>query len=166
LHYRVSALSVPVIRQSEGYLSAQPLNIDFSQLGPLAALDALEAGINAITPVVAIVQGKSSGVQFTSVAGTGISLTAAPSVMYALSLYLESDGSGASGHTISFTFSWTSPVEARSQSVTLPLDTASVVVETFPLLCAANTAITGVFSYGGGATDDPFTYSLRIVQMP
>ena len=87
--------------------------------------------------------------------------------MYAVSLYAETTGTAGSGHTVVANLIWTSPVGAHQQSVTLHLDGGiSVVVETFPILCAARTPITMTFTYGGGATNDPYTYSVRIVEMP
>jgi hypothetical protein len=50
--------------------------------------------------------------------------------------------------------------------LTLPLDTPNVIMETYPILVLGGTAITTTGAYGGGATNDPYTLSERIVEMP
>ena len=112
-----------------------------------------------------IIQGSATGVNVTT--NSTVTITAAAQVMYAVSLYAETTGTAGSGHTVVANLIWTSPVGAHQQPVTLHLDGGiSVVVETFPILCAAGTPISMTFTYGGGATNDPYTYSVRIVEMP
>ena len=114
---------------------------------------------------VPIIQKAGDGTNVTSAAT--VTLTATSSVMYAVSLNMETAGGASSGHTVVATLAWTSPIEGHSQSVTLHLDEGvNLVVETFPILCAANTPISMSFAYGGGAISDPYTYSVRIVEMP
>jgi len=63
--------------------------------------------------------------------------------------YIAADGSGA-----------------QAIVVTLPLDIANVVMETYPILVLGGTTISAVGAYAGGAVNDPFTASVRLVEMP
>jgi hypothetical protein len=112
-----------------------------------------------------VIQATAEAVNQTS--PTNISIVAAKQVMYAVSLNMETTGTAASGHTVVATLNWTSPLNKHSQPFTLRLDQGILVaVETFPIFCAASTPISVTFSYGGGATNDPYAFSLRIVEMP
>ena len=100
-----------------------------------------------------------------------LTITAPTTIMYAVSISLESIGIGGTGHLIDATLSWTSPsggVGGTSHTIdlTLPLDSAQLVMETYPILTLANTSITMACTYAGGATDDEYTVSIRLVQMP
>jgi|SRR5271166_1845164 len=122
-----------------------------------------------------VVQVGSVTIPVIQVSKTGINVTAAASAsftptiacMLAVSISMETTGLAAGGHTIVATLTWTSPVESHTQTETLALDGGnSIVVETFPILVTAGSTCTVAFSYGGGATNDPYTYAVRIVQMP
>src|ERR1700677_4271749 len=98
-----------------------------------------------------------------------VTIKALTTVMYAVSISLESVGNAASGHTVLATLSWTSPTGtgiAHTIDLTLPLDDQQLVMETYPILTLANTSITMATSYSGGAVNDPYTVSIRLVQMP
>jgi hypothetical protein len=100
-----------------------------------------------------------------------LTITAPTTIMYAVSISLESIGIGGTGHLIDATLSWTSPSggsngTAHAIDLTLPLDSAQLVMETYPILTLANTSITMACTYAGGATDDEYTVSIRLVQMP
>lgn len=99
---------------------------------------------------------------------TNLTLVAAASVMYNVSLYMGAAGTAPSPQYVETTLSWTSPlIGADSISATLSLfNGAAVVMETFPIFCVAATSITLGFAYGGTATNAPYSYSARIVQMP
>lgn len=111
-----------------------------------------------------IIQAKLQAVGATT--AESITITAAGTVMYAVSVSMESDGSGGSGHIVTATLSWTSPIKSHSVTLDLELDSPGVVVETYPILCAASTSITLSTAYAGGATNDPYTISARLVEMP
>lgn len=162
-------LGSPPEAYPEGSSSA---NIGFA-LAPLnraagdnwAVLDALLLGV---TPgsIVPIEQASSTEVNVTT--PTTVTTTAIGEALYAVSLSMECVGNAPTGHTVTAALSWTSPLTAHSQACAMALDTgtSNLVVETFPILCAANTPITVTFTYGGGATNDPYTYSIRLVVMP
>ena len=114
---------------------------------------------------IPILQSSATGVNATT--ATNSHYLSPIQAMLAVSISMETTGTASAGHTAITTLSWTSPVETHSQTETLALDGGSaIVVETFPILVAANTTTTVAFSYGGGATNDPYTYSVRIVSMP
>lgn len=97
-----------------------------------------------------------------------LSITAAKTTLYALSVYMKSLGTAATGHTYVKTISYTAADGSGVQTValTLPLDSPSVVMETYPILVLGGTPITTTGAYGGGAVNDPYTLSERIVEMP
>jgi hypothetical protein len=97
-----------------------------------------------------------------------LSLLAPTTGLYAISIYMKAVGSAASGHTYTKTLTYTAADGSGVQTVTLilPLDTANVVMETYPLLVLGGTTISTVGAYGGGATNDPFTLAETITQMP
>ena len=122
-------------------------------------------GTQIMATAVPVIQATVSGVNIT--ADSAVSITAPTQVMYATSLYMETTGLFAAGHTVVANLIWTSPVGTHQQAVTLHLDGGiSVVVETFPLMAAAGSTLSMTFTYGGGAVNDPYTYSLRLVEMP
>jgi hypothetical protein len=75
-------------------------------------------------------------------------------------------GTGGAGTTYTKTISYYAADGSGLQQVTLilPLDSANVVMETYPLLALAGTPIStsGVFS----GAPSPYTLSERIVEMP
>ena len=117
------------------------------------------------TGAVAIVQASQQGVNITEEVTI---ITSSPDqVMYAVSLSMETTGTASAGHTMVATLAWTSPIAAHTQACTLALDGGPLlVVETFPIFCVQGSDVSISFVYGGGATNDPYTYAVRIVEMP
>jgi hypothetical protein len=97
-----------------------------------------------------------------------ITLVSLATQLYAVSLYLQSLGTAAPGHEVVSTITYTSPTGPTLETITvvLLLDTVEVVLETYPLMVLGGTSITLSTSYSGGATNDPYTISARLVQMP
>ena len=117
------------------------------------------------TGAVAIIQASQQGVNITE--QTTVTAHSLSQVMYAVSLSMETTGTASAGHTMVATLAWTSPIEAHTQTCTLALDGGPLlIVETFPIFCLEGSDISISFVYGGGATNDPYTYSVRIVEMP
>lgn len=109
-----------------------------------------------------------SRMQFINTASPqSIALTASATQMYAVSLFTQAVGTAAGGHAVVTTINYTSALGvAESITVSTPLDSANVVMETYPLMVLGGTTITLSTSYAGGATNDPYTISARLVQMP
>ena len=96
-----------------------------------------------------------------------LTITAPASVMYAVSLFLETAGTFGSGHTVIATLVWGSPLAQHTITLTLPMDAGdTIIMETYPLLVAAGAPISISTAFGGGATADTYTISARLVQMP
>ena len=95
-----------------------------------------------------------------------LGITALAAVLYAVSLNMQSAGTASAGHTLTATLAWTSGIGVQTEKIVLPLDSAQIEVETFPIYCEASTAISITTAYGGGATNDAYNFSARIVQMP
>jgi len=159
---RISPPNIPVPPEAALYWDYVGGNLYGSQPG--SGQWALIGG-NSVIPNVPIIQVSSD--QASATAPASFSITAVTSVMYQISLYMETEGLQAANHTVTATLTWTSPNQADSIANVLHLDGGHVqIFETYPLLASAGTSITMAFSYGGGATNDPYTYGLRIVQMP
>lgn len=96
-----------------------------------------------------------------------ISETAALTTLYAISLFMQSLGTGGAGDTVTVTISYISPAGPTplTITVTMHLDSVNVVMETYPLLVAAGTTISLSSAYGG-AYADPYTISAKLVEMP
>jgi len=96
-----------------------------------------------------------------------ITITAPATEMYQLSIYMNTTGAGSAGQTVTATVTYTSADGSGVQTITLilPLDTANVVMETYPLLALGGTPISLATSYGG-AYDPTYTIGASIVQMP
>jgi hypothetical protein len=123
------------------------------------AIDTLIAGS------VLVIQSRMQYVNTT--APQTISLSATATQMYAVSLFTQAAGTAAGGHAVSTTISYTSALGVpETISVSTPLDSANVVMETYPLMVLGGTTITLSTAYAGGATNDPYTISARLVQMP
>lgn len=91
----------------------------------------------------------------------------APSTqMYTLTLYMSAAGTAAAGHTVVATLSYTCELGPETITVTLPLNVNNIIMETYPLLCIGGTTVSLTTAYGGGATNDPYNISARLVQMP
>ena len=98
-----------------------------------------------------------------------VSLYVPTTQLIATSLFMQSAAhAGSTGHGVVCTISGFSPLGAETISVVLLLDQSSnqIVMETYPLLVAGGTTLTLSTDYSGGATDDPYTISARLVQMP
>jgi hypothetical protein len=86
--------------------------------------------------------------------------------MVAVSLYLSSSGLSGAGHEVVVTVSYTCELGPETITLTVPLDSRTIMMETYPLLCLAGTTITLSTVYAGGATNDPYNIDARLVQMP
>jgi hypothetical protein len=95
-----------------------------------------------------------------------VSLTVSSTQMVAVSLYLSSSGLSGAGHEVVVTVSYTCELGPETITLTLPLDSRTIMMETYPLLCLAGTTITLSTVYAGGATNDPYNIDARLVQMP
>jgi hypothetical protein len=95
-----------------------------------------------------------------------VTITAAKTTLYTVSIYMKALGTGGAGTTYTKTLTYTAADGSGVQHITLilPLDSSNVVMETYPILALAGTPVstTGVFS----GTPAPYTLSERIVQMP
>ena len=96
-----------------------------------------------------------------------IAITAAATVMYAVSIYMNNRGLGSAGQTVTATVTYTAADGSGVQTIDLilPLNTANVVMETYPLLALGGTSITLTTAYGG-AYNPAYTIGASIVQMP
>ena len=96
-----------------------------------------------------------------------ISITAAATELYAVSIFMSSRGLGSMGETVVATIAYTAADGSGNQTIqlTLQLDSANVVMETYPLLAAAGTAISLTTAYGG-AYNPAYTIAASIVEMP
>lgn len=96
-----------------------------------------------------------------------ITITAPATEMYATSIYMNTPGLGSTGQTVTATLSYTAADGSGAQIITLilPLDTANVVMETYPLLVLGGTPISLTTSYQG-AYNPAYTIGASIVQMP
>lgn len=113
---------------------------------------------------VPVVQGKLQAVNATT--PLSVSVTTTSVSMFAISISLESVGTASAGHLVSAELTWVSPETSHNILLTLPLDSPQLVMETYPILCAKGTVLTFNLTYAGGAIDDPYTVSIRLVQMP
>jgi hypothetical protein len=113
---------------------------------------------------VPIIQAEFQGVLVTE--PHSITLTSPATQMYAVSLYVSSPGTGAAGHTLVITISYTGELGPETITLDMALDSSSVMMETYPLMVIGGSAITMSTSYAGGATNDPYNISCRVVQMP
>jgi hypothetical protein len=96
-----------------------------------------------------------------------ISITSPATQMYALSIYMATLGNGTTGQTVTATVSYTAVGGIGAQTITLilPLSSANVVMETYPLLALGGTSISTTTAYGG-AYSPSYTIGASIVQMP
>ena len=117
------------------------------------------------TTVLPVIQASLDGT-FTS--PQTVSITAPLTVLYAISVNMKSAGIAAAGHTYIKTISYTAADGSGEQSINLilHLDSPEIVMETYPLFALGGTPISSTGTYGGGAINDAFSLSERIVQMP
>ena len=116
------------------------------------------------TAVIPTVQASLQAIN-TTIAHT-ISISAPLTTLYTVSLYVSAPGTGAAGHTLVVTINYTCELGPEIITVVVPLDAAGITMETYPLLVLGGTSVTLSTAYGGGATNDPYNISTRIVQMP
>ena len=113
---------------------------------------------------VPVIQAEFQGVNVT--VPRSITLTSPATQMYAISLYVSCPGTGAAGHTLVITINYTGELGPETITLDMALDTPSVMMETYPLMVIGGSPVTMSSSYAGGATNDPYNISCRIVQMP
>jgi hypothetical protein len=133
---------------------------------------------NGGTPGVVQIAGNGSGVPIVTASLQVVNATTVETLsimsptgvptLYACSLYMKALGTGGTGHTYTETITYTSPDDGDVQTITLilPLDHSNVVMETYPLMVKGGTTLSATGTYGGGATDDPYTLSIRLVSIP
>lgn len=115
---------------------------------------------------VPVIQSSLQAINTTSV--NSISSVSSKTTLYNVSIYLKSKGTAAVGHIVTVTITYVAADGSGVQTISdiLPLDVATVIMETYPILVLGGTAITVSGAYGGGAINDPFTASVRVVEMP
>ena len=86
--------------------------------------------------------------------------------MYTVSLYMSAPGGAALGHYVLVTIGYTCELGPETITIELNLVDQGIIMEMYPLLCMAGTSVTLTTAYEGGATNDPYNISARIVQMP
>ena len=91
--------------------------------------------------------------------------TAPITSLYQVSTHIESAGNGVVGSYLIATLKWTSPTAPHTETLTIPLDTANLSVETFPIFVIQGAIVSFATTYQGG-TPSPYDISVRIVQMP
>jgi hypothetical protein len=96
-----------------------------------------------------------------------ISITALATQFYLLSIYMNTSGSGLSGETVTATVDYVAADGSGPQVITLilPLDTANVVMENYPLLVLGGEPISVTTAYGGGYNPE-YSIAASIVQNP
>lgn len=118
--------------------------------------------LDAVPEVVPIVQAVLQNAITTTPAS--ITLTASVTSIYNVSLYMESVGTGSGGTTVLATLIWTSTIGSHTIVTSLPLDSAQVVMETFPIMVLAGQTISLATSFSGAAAS--YAISARITLMP
>ena len=90
--------------------------------------------------------------------------TATVTSLYSVSTHIESSGQGAAGSYLICTLKWTSPTAPHTETLSIPLDTATVSVETFPIFVIEGAVISFATQFQGAPS--PYDISIRIVLMP
>ena len=118
--------------------------------------------------VVPVVTASVQVVNATVPESLSITAPAGVGTLYCISIYLKALGTGSAGHTYTKTVTYQAADGSGQQTITLilPLNTSNVVMETYPLFILGGSTLTADGVYGGGATNDPYTLSMRIVSMP
>ncbi len=94
-----------------------------------------------------------------------VSFVPTVTTLVAVSLYMSNPGAGTAGHTLTVTVSYTCELGAETISIVMTLDVPQIVMETYPLLCIGGTTISLTTAYTGGAVNDMYSISARLVQM-
>ena len=96
-----------------------------------------------------------------------ISITAPATQFYLLSIYMNTPGLGLSGETVTATVNYVAADGSGPQFITLilPLGTANVVMENYPLLVLGGEPISVTTVYGGGYNPE-YSIAASIVQNP
>lgn len=97
---------------------------------------------------------------------TSLSITAAATTLYTVSIYMKALGTGGAGTTYTKTLTYTAADGSGVQHITLilPLDSSNVVMETYPILALAGTPVSTTGAFSGAPA--PYTLSERITEMP
>ena len=143
-----------------GYTS----NYGFSLTGPTEQDQNIVAIDYLLGTAVPIISQRVQALNTTVVQSLTLSLTTTQMVQ--VSIYASAAGTASSGHEVVMTLNYTCELGAETIVVTLPLDTRTIVMETYPLLCIGGTTITLSTAYAGGATNDPYNIDARLVEMP
>ena len=93
-------------------------------------------------------------------------ITSPKTTLYTLSLYMSAPGTGGAGHAVIATVNYTCELGPEIITVTMPLDSSQIIMETFPLLVIGGTNVSLSTAYSGGAVNDPYNISVKIVEMP
>jgi|ERR1700685_2992702 len=144
-------------------------NLGLSRAVPPAS-DANFMAIDAFFPngssALGIPVVQASAQVINAVVPTVLSITAAKTTLYTVSIYMKALGTGGAGTTYTKTLTYTAADGSGVQTITLilPLNTPNVVMETYPILALAGTPVSTVGVFSG--TPSPYTLSERIVEMP
>jgi hypothetical protein len=117
-------------------------------------------------PILAIPVISARIQQINATTTQSISLTSPITQMYAVSLYMSATGMAAAGHSVTVTIAYMCDLGPETITIALPLDTRNIIMETYPLLVLGGTTIVLSTAYTGGATNDPYNITARLVQMP
>ena len=117
-----------------------------------------------VIPTVPVISSRLQEINVTS--PLSFSATATATQMYTVSLYMSAPGGAALGHYVLVTIGYTCELGPETITIELNLVDQGIIMETYPLLCMAGTSVTLTTAYEGGATNDPYNISARIVQMP
>lgn len=144
------------------YPSAETPNLQLSTEDMSAQLAnnfvILDAAISSVPVVQASLQAINTTVNHS------VSLLAPTTNMYTVSLYMSSPGGAGAGYEVVITISYTCELGPETISIVLPLDSSQIIMETYPVLAIGGTTITLSTAYEGGAVNNPYNISARIVE--
>jgi hypothetical protein len=86
--------------------------------------------------------------------------------MVQVSIYASAAGIASAGHEVVLTLNYTCELGPETITVNLPLDSRTIIMETYPLLVIGGTTVSLTTAYAGGATNDPYNIDCRLVEMP